>query len=109
MFARILEFEIKLEKKEEFVHLFKTEVLPILRKAPGFVEFLPFFPESANDKKIYTISFWDKKWNAEKYEKEWYPKIYNLLKPFITTPVEVKFYNLETTLCEHFVEAFAAS
>jgi hypothetical protein len=44
MFARILEFEIKMEKKEEFINLFKKEVLPILKKQAGFLEVLPFTP-----------------------------------------------------------------
>ena len=36
------------------------------------------------------------------------PKCSNILKPFLTTPVKVNYYILETTLCEHFVEALAA-
>jgi len=108
MFARILEFEIKIEKKDEFFRTFKNEVLPILKKAPGFLEVLPFTPEKMHDKKIFTISLWENRMNAEKYEKEWYPKAYDFLKPFITSPVTVNFYNVETTVCEHFVNMLAA-
>src|SRR5215467_8549897 len=32
MFARVLDFEVKPDKKEEFVKLVKAEVLPILKK-----------------------------------------------------------------------------
>jgi quinol monooxygenase YgiN len=46
MFARIVEFIPKLEKKEEFVKVVRNEVLPILKKQPGFLEFLPFVPET---------------------------------------------------------------
>ena len=106
MFARILQFEMKLEKKAEFIKLFKNEILPILRKQPGFLEVLPFFPEMVDDKKVVNISFWTTKLDAERYEREWYPKIYDLLKPYVTSPVTLKYYTLETTLCEHFEKAF---
>lgn len=108
MFARILNFEVKLEKKEEFVKVFKNQALPILKKQNGFLEILPFFPEKMKEEKVCTISLWATKPDAERYEREVYTKVYDILKPFMTTPVEVKNYNLETTLCEHFVETLAA-
>ena len=108
MFARILDFEIKLEKKEEFVKVVKAEILPILKKQVGFLEILPFVPEKLQQEKLIAISLWAKKEDAERYEKMVYPKVYDILKPFLTTQINVKPYVLETTLCEHFVETFAA-
>jgi hypothetical protein len=108
MFARILEFEVKLEKKEEFVKVVKNQIVPILKKQNGFLEILPFFPEKMKEEKVFTISLWATKLDAERYEREIYPKVYDILKPFVTTPIEVNYYKLETTLCEHFVEALAA-
>jgi heme-degrading monooxygenase HmoA len=108
MFARILEFGIRPEKKPDFIRVFKNEVLPILKKQVGFMEILPFFPEKAGEKTAFNISLWVTKADAERYEKEFYPKVYAILEPFLTTPVTVKFYTLETTLCERFVEVFAA-
>lgn len=43
MFARIVEFVPKWEKKEEFIKTLKNEVLPILKKQTGFLEIMPFF------------------------------------------------------------------
>jgi Antibiotic biosynthesis monooxygenase len=108
MFARILAFEVKLEKKEEFVKVVKNQVLPILKKQTGFLEILPFFPEKMKEEKLINISLWTTKQDAERYEREFYPKVYGILKPFLTTPVVADYYNLEATLCEHFVEAVAA-
>jgi heme-degrading monooxygenase HmoA len=108
MFARILDCEVKLEKKEEFVKVIKNEVLPILKKQTGFLEILPFFPEKMREEKVITISLWTTKADAERYEREFYPKVVNILKPFLTTPVNVSYHTLETTLCEHFVEALVA-
>jgi len=44
MFARILDFEVKPERKEEFVKVVKNEIVPILKKQIGFLEILPFSP-----------------------------------------------------------------
>lgn len=107
MFARILDFAVKMEKKDEFVKVMKNQVLPILKKQNGFLEILPFFPEQMRDK-VFTISLWATKQDAERYEREFYPKAFDILKPFLTTPVQVNHYNLEATLCEHFVETLAA-
>ena len=108
MFARILDFEIKLEKKEEFLKVVKAEILPILKKQVGFLEVLPFVPEKLREEKLIAISLWAKKEDVERYEKMVYPKVYDILKPFLTTQINVQPYVLETKLCEHFVETFAA-
>jgi quinol monooxygenase YgiN len=107
MFARILEFTPKMEKKEEFIKTVKNEVLPILKKQTGFLEFLPFFPEIKTEK-VLTISLWMEKKDADRYEHEWFPKVENILKPYLATPFVVRVYTVETTLCEHFVNALAA-
>lgn len=106
MFARILEFVPKLEKKEEFLKVVKNEVLPILKKQTGFLEILPFSPET-RDEKMITISLWMEKANLERYERETFPKVEEILKPYLKTPIAFKVYTLETTLCEHFVHALA--
>ena len=108
MFARILNCEVKLEKKEEFVKVVKNEVLPILRKQTGFLEVLPFFPEKMHEDKVITISLWSTKADAERYEREIFPKVEEILKPYATTPVTFKHHTVETTLCEHFVSALVA-
>ena len=48
------------------------------------------------------------KWDAEKYESYVYPKVEEILRPYLTTPVTFKHYIVETSLCERFVEALAA-
>jgi heme-degrading monooxygenase HmoA len=107
MFARIVEFIPKLDKKEEFVKKIRNEVLPLLKEQKGFLEFLPFFPENKTEK-VITITLWMEKWDVEKYEREVYPKVEVILKPYLVTPVTFKHYTVETTLCDRFVETLAA-
>lgn len=108
MFARILEFTPKVEKKEELIKTVRMEVLPILKKQPGFVELVPFVPEITNEKAI-VITLWQEKHEAEKYVKETYAKVEHIVHPFLTTPITVKNYTVETKLCEHLVEALTAA
>jgi hypothetical protein len=107
MFARVVEFVPKLEKKEELVKLIRNEVLPVLKKQTGFMEILPFFPETKTEK-VIAITLWAEKRDAERYQREAFPRVEEILKPYLTTPITYKPYNVETTLCEHFVHALAA-
>ena len=107
MFARILEFVPKLEKKEEFIKVVKNEVLPILKNQAGFLEILPFVPEH-KDEKMIVVSLWMEKNYAERYEREFLPKVEEILKPYLKTPIVFQTFTLETTLCEHFVQMLAA-
>ncbi|MGO8985283.1 MAG: antibiotic biosynthesis monooxygenase family protein [Terriglobales bacterium] len=104
MYARIVEFAPRAEKKEEVINVVRKDVLPILKRQPGFLEFLPFMPESTTDQ-VIAVTLWTEKHDAERYQREVYPKVEGILKPYLATPVTLKHYNVETTLCQHFAEA----
>jgi quinol monooxygenase YgiN len=107
MFARILEFIPKMEKRDELIKVVRNEILPILKKQTGFVDFLPFTPELKHEK-VVTVSLWTEKMHFERYEREWFPKVENILRPYLTSPIVYKTFTLETTLCEHFEKVMAA-
>jgi len=107
MFARVVEFTPKPEAKEEIVNVVRKEVLPILKKQPGFLELLPFVPENKAEKWINVI-LWAEKRDAERYERDVYPRIEGIVNPYLLAPVVHAHYNLEGSLCNHFVEALTA-
>jgi len=107
MFARIVEFIPKVEKKEELFKVVRNEVLPILKKQPGFLEILPFVPESTTEKAI-TVTLWAEKRDAERYEREAYPKVAEIVKPYLTSAITFKHYVVETSVCPNFMEALTA-
>ena len=107
MFARILEFVPLMEKKDEFIRVVKKEVLPILRTQDGFLEILPLVPEIKTEK-VLAVTLWTNKKDLERDEKEWFPRIEQILKPYLSTPSVRKLYTLETTLCEHFEKTLIA-
>ena len=83
------------------------EVLPVLKSQPGFLEILPFVPETKTERMI-TITLWAEKRDAERYERETYPKVEATLRPYLAAPVLCRHYNVETSLCQHFVAALTA-
>jgi hypothetical protein len=85
----------------------RNDVLPILKTQLGFLEILPFVPETKTEKMII-VTLWAEQQNATRYEREVYPRVEKILRPYLTTPVIFKHYHVETSLCEHFVEALAA-
>lgn len=107
MFARIAEFIPKIEKKEELIKVVRNEVLPILKEQPGFLEVLPFLPESMTEK-TFIVTLWAEKKDAERYEQNVYPKVSEIVKPYLGTPITFKHYVVETSICPTFMEAFAA-
>jgi len=107
MFARMAEVVPKLEKKEEFIRVIENEVLPILKKQHGFLDILPLFPEVQNEK-VIMISLWADKKDAERYEREWFPRVEEIVRPHLATPITFKPYMVETILCEHFEKALVA-
>src|SRR5438132_13578966 len=60
MFARIVELFPRPEKKNEFLTAVRSDVLPILKRQPGFIEILPFVPEVESEK-IVVVTRWAEK------------------------------------------------
>ena len=104
MFVRMIEIAPKFEKKDELIKVVRQEILPILKKQPGFLELLPFVPEVATEY-MFAIRLWAEKRDAQKYTDEVYPKVEQIVKPFVTLPLTVRVYTVETSVCQHFVDA----
>jgi heme-degrading monooxygenase HmoA len=107
MFASILEFIPKVEKKEELFKVVRNEAVPILRKQPGFLEILPFLPESTTEK-TFVVTLWAETRDAERYEQSAYPRVAEIVKPYLATPITIKHYAVETSVCPNFMEALTA-
>jgi heme-degrading monooxygenase HmoA len=56
MFTRTIEVNLKHDTKPAFFKKFKAEVLPILKKTPGFFDIVVLENETEPNK-IFTISF----------------------------------------------------
>jgi len=84
MFTRIVECHAKPDKREELTGKIRNDVLPILQKQPGFVELIGLAHE-ANPERVVSISFWKSREDAERYHREHYNRIVDLIKPLLKT------------------------
>jgi len=99
MFTRTIGVNLKHDAKPAFFKKFKAEVLPILKKTPGFFD-LVVLENETEPTKIFTVSFWENKKHAEYYEKEWYPKVKAMIETSFASPPVMKYYTLDETFSE---------
>ena len=95
MYTRIVECHVKPEKKDEFNNKLRNEVLPILSKQPGFVDLVGLLQETDPERQL-AISFWNSKQDAERYHRENYNRITDMLRPYLKTDPKVETYNVDT-------------
>src|SRR5512146_1156725 len=94
MIARHIEINLKPEKLVEFKNLHEKEILPILKQKTGFLDSITLVPENMSDK-IITITLWRTKQDCESYHKKEYPKILDLVRPFLRETPMVEYFNVE--------------
>ena len=106
MFARLLEMTVKPEKKAELFKKVREEVLPILRKHNGFMNVINMEVET-EPAKVYLMSIWHEKVDAEKYQKESFAKVQAMYEPFLTRPIVVRPCKVDETTFKQVTSAAA--
>jgi len=85
MFARVLECQSKAGRSDQVGNKLENEVLPILQKQPGFVDFLAL-SDKTNPERLVCISFWTSQQDAEEYHRQHYDTIADMLKRVLESP-----------------------
>jgi quinol monooxygenase YgiN len=87
MFTRIVECQVKSDKRDELTNKLRNEVLPILQKQPGFVELIGL-THNTNPERMVSISMWKSREDAERYHSEHFSRISEMLRPLLkATPI----------------------
>ena len=92
-FARNVHFQIKNGKEQEFAKLFETNVLPTMKKEPGFKESLTMVEGNRG----IGISLWDDRKSADNYQTATYPRLLEKLTPVIEGTPRVETYQVVAT------------
>lgn len=77
MFARRISVQLKPNTLAEFTKTVENNVVPLLRKQPGFQDEITFAVPEGND--VLAISLWDTQKNAENYDNSVYKDVLKLL------------------------------
>jgi heme-degrading monooxygenase HmoA len=81
--TRNVHIQLKDGKQKEFVQLFESQILPVLRQQRGFQDEITLVD---NNNRALTISFWDDRKNAEQYHNS-----------VFQSPPRVETYEVATT------------
>ncbi len=95
MYARIVTLNLKPNQLNSFKEAIDKQVLPMLRKQNGFKDEITLVVSGGTE--VRTISFWDKKENAEAYNGATYPEVLKALANVIEGTPHVKSYDVATS------------
>ncbi len=78
MYMLLIEGELKPGKKDEFLKVWSSQILPLLKKQDGFIdEFLTF---EEGSQKGCGLGFWSSRAQAEHYRREVFPHAKNFVQ-----------------------------
>jgi heme-degrading monooxygenase HmoA len=92
MFARNVHMQLKPNTAALFTKTLETDVLPLLRRQPGFQEEVAFIGPNGSD--AYAISFWESKEKAEVYSRATYPAVLKAFGNVVLGTPEVLSYEV---------------
>ncbi len=107
MFTRVVEIRTRTGKSKEFSTTLNEKVLPILRKQPGFVDEITLVSNTEPDR-ILALSFWQSQEQAERYHREQFPKVTQLLDSLLENEPQVETFNVDTSTTHKIARGKAA-
>jgi heme-degrading monooxygenase HmoA len=108
MFTRIVECTVRPDKKDELQQRIRNEILPLLQKQPGFVDEVGLVSDH-DPERMVAISFWKTREDAERYHRETFPRVQDILKSSLKTPPKVETYNVEESTIHRIAAGRAAA
>jgi heme-degrading monooxygenase HmoA len=107
MFTRVVEVNAKPGKARDLSRTINDKVLNILKSQPGFVDEIVLISEQNQDQ-ILALSFWRTREEAEKYNRDQFPKVTELIQSLTTSPPEVRTFEVEQSTVHKIVTGKAA-
>jgi heme-degrading monooxygenase HmoA len=105
MYTRNVSMKLKANSAPEFTRTLENEVIPMLRKQKGFRDEITLVAAERNE--VVAISFWDRKEDAESYNREKYPEILKTLAKVVEGTPRVESFEVANSTA-HQIAAKAA-
>ena len=106
MYSRNVSFKLKAKSTVEFTRIFEEEIIPLLRRQRGFEDEISFVSPERNE--AVAISLWDKKDDAEAYNRKTYPEVLKALSRVIDGAPKVEIFEVGNST-SHQIAASAVS
>jgi heme-degrading monooxygenase HmoA len=92
MHSRNVSFKLKAKSAAEFTRILEGEIIPLLRRQKGFEDEISFVSPERNE--AVAISLWDKKDDAEAYNRKAYPEVLKALSRVIEGAPKVEIFEV---------------
>ena len=105
MFARVVEIKTKPGKAKEVADLVHEKILRMLKAQQGFVDELVLVSDQEG---ILALSLWQRREDAERYRREHYLDVHNVIKTLVHTEPKVHTFDVETSTVHKIAKGKAA-
>jgi quinol monooxygenase YgiN len=96
MFARVVELRAKFRKASELAQTINRKIIPILQRQAGFVDEIVLVSDTESDE-ILALSFWKSRQDAERYNREQYLKVNEIISHVVERAPVIKTFNVDTS------------
>lgn len=107
MFTRTVEVITKSGKGKELANTINDKVLPILKKQTGFVDETVLVSD-AEPNRILALSFWNRKEDAERYHREQYSAVHEMVRHLLEAEPVIRSFNVDSSTTHKIVAGKAA-
>ena len=105
MYTRNVSMKLRVNSAKEFTQTLENEVIPVLRRQKGFKDEITLISSERND--AVAISFWDKKEDAEAYNRDKYQEVLKTLSKVVDGTPKVETFEVANST-SHQIAAKAA-
>jgi len=107
MFTRTVEVTSKSGKARELTNIINDKALPILKKQKGFVDETVLVSDT-EENRVLSLSFWNSKEDAERYQREQYPAIHEMVRHLLEAEPVIRTFNVNSSTTHRIAAGKAA-
>ena len=107
MFTRVVEVQAKPGRAKDLCNTIAEKALPILRNQPGFVDELVMVSNTQSDR-VLAISLWKTQEDAERYNREQYPTVNELIQNQVASAPKVQTFTVNLSITHRIAAGKAA-
>jgi quinol monooxygenase YgiN len=107
MFTRVVEMQCKGGKRDELMRAASEKIMPILKRQQGFQDEIALV-SSSDPNRVLALSFWTRREDAERYHRDQFAQIREMLRPLCEGEPVVSTYDVNLSTLHH-IEAGKAA
>jgi heme-degrading monooxygenase HmoA len=94
MYMLFIDGDLKPGKKDEFLKAWNSQILPLLKKQPGFVDEILLVEESVEQPR--GLSFWKTREDGERYLREGFPQAKDFVQHLMQGSPNIRKFEVES-------------